>query len=103
MYYYNIIVLNVKFASLLINFFIYLTIKIFVLSAKYFISSICIPTFALQSPIAFSYCNSFTYSESTPILLLGIHFNTISHFSDNLSGTYLPNILRHSKYIYQRG
>ena len=38
MYYYNIIVLNIKFASLLINFFIYLTIKIFVLSAKYFIT-----------------------------------------------------------------
>jgi len=48
--------------------------------------------------MAFSHCNS---STSTLVLLLGTPFNTISHFSNNL--IYLPNVLWHSRHIYQRG
>ena len=48
--------------------------------------------------MASSRCNSLT---STLVLLLGTLFNTISHFSNNL--TYLPNALQYSRYIHQRG
>jgi len=59
--------------------------------------------FALQSPIAF-FCHNFsTYLESTLVLLLGIPFNIISYFSDNITGAYPPNTPQHLRYIHQRG
>ena len=47
--------------------------------------------------MAFFHHNS---SMSTLVLPLGISFNTISHFSDNL--TYPPNALQHSRHIHQK-
>ena len=46
--------------------------------------------------MASSCCNS-----STLVPLLGIPFNTILRFSDQMA--YLPNMPRHSRQIYQRG
>jgi len=40
-------------------------------------------------------------STSTPVLLLGMPFNTISHFSNYLA--YPPNAPRYSRQIHQRG
>jgi len=46
--------------------------------------------------MAFSHCNS-----STPVLLLGTLFNTISRFSDQIA--YLSNVPQCSRQIHQRG
>jgi len=48
--------------------------------------------------MAFSCCLGLTL-----VPLLKIPFNTILYFSNNFSGTYLPNTLQHSRYIYQKG
>ena len=52
--------------------------------------------------MAFFHHNFSIHLESTLVPLLGTSFNTISHFSDNLTRVYLPNTLQHSRYIYQR-
>jgi len=41
------------------------------------------------------------YNSSTPVPLLGIPFNTISCFSDQIA--YPPNAPQHSRQIHQRG
>jgi len=46
--------------------------------------------------MASSRCNSLT-----PVLLLGILFNIILHFSDQMA--YLPNAPRRSRWVHQRG
>ena len=45
--------------------------------------------FHTSSPMGFSHYSSSTHSGSTLVLLLGISFNTILYFSNNL--IYLPN------------
>jgi len=62
--------------------------------SQFYLQSISLCTSKVQ--MAFSHCNS-----STPVLLLRIPFNMISHFSDQMA--YLPNMLWCSRQIHQRG